>query len=602
MPSLASSPSSTPLRLLYAFAALFILALLATSATVVLQLRRSGLLDEERHLKNLSLVLAEQADRLFQSADLVISSVAEGIAQAGVTDAASFEQKLSNEAVYRALREKITGIPLLDAVVLVNREGKVINFSRAWPVPEINNADRDYFRALKEDPNLKSYISQPVPNRGSGTWSIFLARRVSGTNGEFLGLILGTIELRYFQDFYRAISLGEDSSIVIQRLDGVMLARFPPTDAIGKAFSSSRRLLNNGRSGMVREPSPIDGKMRIKTAQLLANYPVLVLVTDTEEAALASWKRMAWLMSLGAFGCALAIAVAASALGRQWKQHAALAQAQAELRRQEDRAEAFEAMKTAKEAAERADRVKSEFLATMSHELRTPLNAVIGFSEMMLHEVFGSLGSDHYREYVRDIHSSGSHLLSIISDVLDLSKAAAGKLTIDEHWVDAREVVNAACRLIYPRIEEARLTLAVNIPPGDLIIYADERVLKQVLLNLLSNACKFTPADGRVECSVSVDGSGMTFAVTDTGIGIPPEHLARVLQPFVQVDSSLSRRHEGTGLGLALVDVMAKWHGGCLSLKSQVGSGTTAAVILPLRRIHAVEDATSSSNVERLIA
>jgi signal transduction histidine kinase len=604
----ASSPHPAPLRLLYAGAVLLILVLLATSATVVVRLRESALLDEEGDQKNLSLIMAEQADRLFQSVDLVISSVAQKIARDGVTDAASFERKLSGRDVYLTLRERITGIQQLDAVVVINRDGKVINFSRSWPAPSIDNADRDYFIALKADPSLKSYISRPVRNHGSGTWSIFLARRISGENGEFLGIVLGTIELRYFEDFYAAISLSEGSSIVLQRLDGVMLARVPPTDAIGKVFADSQYLLRGGSSRILHEPSPIDGKMRIKAVHLLANYPVVALATKTEEATLASWRSIVWLISLGALGCASAIAVAAFALGRQWRQHAILAHAQAELRRQEDRAEAFEAMKAAKEAAETADRGKSEFLATMSHELRTPLNAVLGFSEMMLREVYGPLGSDHYRDYARDIHSSGSHLLGIISDVLDLSKAAAGKFTLDQRWVDAREVVSTVCRLVQPRLSEASLSLAVNLPPGDLIIYADERVLKQMVLNLLSNACKFTPPDGRVECSVSVDAAEMTFAVTDTGIGIPAEHLARVLRPFVQVDSSLSRRHEGTGLGLALVKVMAELHGGCLRLDSKIGSGTTAAVILPIGRAKSgctdisPETAVSASTAERLIA
>jgi signal transduction histidine kinase len=571
--------------LVYAGTALLILVLIATNAAVILHLRTSEMLDEERQLKNLSLILAEQADRSFQSVDLVISSIADEVAKTGASDAASFDRIMSGRAVNLLLREKLSGLQQLDALVLINRDGKVINFSRSWPVPEIDNSDRDYFRAMTEDPNLKSYISEPEKNHGSGTWSIFLVRRLNGAHGEFIGLILATIRLRYFEDFYRAISPGAGSSIALQRLDGVMLARFPSNDAIGRAFSNSRHLLPDGVSGLVLEPSPIDEKMRIKAAHRLTGYPVLALATKTEDAALASWRGTAWLMTLGAAGCAISIVIAAFAFGRQWKQHAVLAVARAELHRQEDLTAAFEAMRAAKEEAETADRTKSEFLANMSHELRTPLNAVLGFSEVMLSEHFGPLGSDRYRGYARDIHDSGSHLLHIINDVLDLSKAASGKLELVEDWFDVREMIDAVCRLIHPSVEEGKLSLAVHMAPGDLSIYADERMLKQMLLNLLSNACKFTPAAGRIECSVSVDAAGMRFTVADTGIGIPAEDLERVLQPFIQVDSSSTRRHQGTGLGLALVKIMAELHGGTLGLHAAPDRGTIAAVMLPLNRV-----------------
>ncbi len=584
MPSPASNPRHAPLRLVYACMALLILLLFGTNAAVILHLRENELLDEENQLRNLSLTLAEQADRSFQSVDLVISSVADEIAAEGITDSASFMAKMGGAEIHRLLREKIGGIQQLSAVTVISREGKLINFSRSWPAPEVDVSDRDYFRALKDNPSLKSYISAPVQNRVTGAWTIFLVHRVVGAGGEFLGLILGAIEMRYFEDFYRTISLDEGSSISVQRLDGVMLVRFPRTDAIGKTFSGSDHLLHGGVSGSLRELSPIDGTMRIKAAHLFTNYPVLVLATKTEEAALAYWRDIARLMSLGAFGCAISIAVAGFAVARQLKQQAILAHAQAMLRHQEDRTAAFEAMRSAKEAAEMADRAKSEFLATMSHELRTPLNAILGFSEMMVNEAFGPLGNARYRGYAQDIHSSGSHLLSIINDVLDLSKTAAGKLELVKNTIPASDVVASVCRLIQPRAVAAGLSLTNKAPPGDLMIDADERLLKQMLLNLLSNACKFTPSGGRIECSVSVGHEGMRFAVRDTGIGIPAEHLERVLQPFVQVENSLNRRHEGTGLGLSLVKAMAELHGGSFHLESEVGVGTTASVILPLHR------------------
>jgi signal transduction histidine kinase len=598
MTSLASDLGPSSVRLLYICTALLILVLLATNATVILHLRKNELLDQERQMKNLSLTLAEQADRSFQSVDLVISRVGEQIAAAGVTDSGSLLQKMAGRDVHEFLLEKISGIPQLDAVTLINREGKLINFSRAWPIPEVNVSDRDYFQALKDDPKLNSYISAPVRNRGTGTWTIYLARRLNGPNGEFIGLILGAIEMRYFEDFYRAIALDEGSTIAVLRLDGVMLARFPHADVIGQAYSDSRRLLHDSVSGTLRERSPIDGRMRIKAAHLVTNYPVLVLATKTEEAALANWWGIARLMSLGALGCSISIAIAGFAFGRQWKQQAMLAHTRAELRRQADRTVAFEALETAKEAAEAADRTKSEFLATMSHELRTPLNAVLGFSELMVREIFGPLGDHRYRDYAQDIHSSGSHLLSIVNEVLDLSKLAAGKLELVEGWINVREIVHSACRLIRPRIDRAELSLTVKMPPDDLLAYADKRLLKQMLLNLLSNACKFTPPGGGIECVVSTDDAGMTFAVVDTGVGIAAEHLDRVVRPFVQVDSSISRRHEGTGLGLALVAAMAELHGGRLRLDSKVGTGTTAVVVLPPSRIH--PEKSNTNTVEKL--
>jgi signal transduction histidine kinase len=597
MPSPEPNTHPAALRLLFACTVLVILVVLATNAAVILRLRESELVGEEKQLQNLSLNLAEEASRSFRPVDLVVSSLVKEIEAEGVTDPASFEQEMAGHDLHLRLVEEIGGVPQLNAITVIGSDGMVIDSSRQWPIPNISVADRDYFRALKDDPHRESYISRPAQNRATGAWTIFLAHRVSGPDGQFLGIILGAIETRYFEDFYRAISIGEGTSIVMQRSDGVMLARFPQTDAIGKAFSNSEHLLQGGVAGVVHELSPIDGQMRLKAAHLVAGYPVIALATKTEEAALSNWRGIARLMSLGAGCCALSIALAGFAIGRQWKQQAMLAHAQAELRRQEDHTAAFEALAAAKEAAEMANRAKSEFLATISHELRTPLNAVLGFSEVMLSEVYGPLGNERYRAYAKDIHASGSHLLSIVNDLLDLSKASAGKLELDENWTDARELVSAICRLIGPRIDEARLSLTVSLPAGELLIYADERLLKQMLLNLLSNACKFTPPGGNITCSLAIDDAQVVFSVADTGVGIPAEHLERILQPFVQLDSALTRRHDGTGLGLALVKAMAELHGGSLRLDSRVGSGTTASVVLPRRRLRSASPAVPETSV-----
>lgn len=243
--------------------------------------------------------------------------------------------------------------------------------------------------------------------------------------------------------------------------------------------------------------------------------------------------------------------------------------------------EALEAKRIAKERAEEAANAKSEFLANMSHELRAPLNAIIGFSEVMKSERFGPLGSQRYREYASDINDSGNLLLRIINDILDLSKAASSKLKLTPTWFDSGEVALAASRIVEILANQAGLSLRLNLPPGDLIIHADERVVKQMLLNLLSNACKFTPRGGSIEYAVVADDEAMTLSVSDTGIDIAPEFVDEVVKPFVQVESAFSRQHQGTGLGLSLVKMMAEQHGGTFSLTSELGHGTTVTITLP---------------------
>ena len=250
-----------------------------------------------------------------------------------------------------------------------------------------------------------------------------------------------------------------------------------------------------------------------------------------------------------------------------------------------DREAAYEALRLAKEEAEAANQAKSGFLATMSHELRTPLNAIIGFSEMMLREVLGTLGNEQYRAYVGDIHASGTHLLQIINDILDLSKAEAGKIDLSEDAFDLRDIMRAVSQLTANRIHAAELTetvdLADDLPP----IRGDERKTKQVLLNLITNAVKFTPPGGRLTITARFDlEDGLSITVADTGIGIPPGDLERVLKPFEQVDSSLSRQHQGTGLGLPLVKAIMEMHGGRLRLRSEFGAGTSVTVVFPPER------------------
>jgi two-component system cell cycle sensor histidine kinase PleC len=234
--------------------------------------------------------------------------------------------------------------------------------------------------------------------------------------------------------------------------------------------------------------------------------------------------------------------------------------------------------------AEAANQAKSEFLANMSHELRTPLNAINGFSEIMAGEMFGPLGDPRYKGYAADILKSGQHLLSLINDILDMAKIEAGKLTLHYETVSVKEVVDDAARLMRGRIQEAGLNLlvdAADLPDID----ADYRGLKQVVLNLISNAVKFTPEGGDIIVALSrEDDDRVRVAVTDTGIGIAAEDLARLARPFEQVEGQHSKTTQGTGLGLALTKSLIELHGGTLTIDSVPGRGTTVGFDLPIRK------------------
>jgi signal transduction histidine kinase len=241
-------------------------------------------------------------------------------------------------------------------------------------------------------------------------------------------------------------------------------------------------------------------------------------------------------------------------------------------------------LEAARGRAEQANHAKSQFLATMSHELRTPLNAIIGFSDVQRHELFGQLGHPRYREYADNIHASGRHLLELITTILDISKAEAGKLTVEPVELDPRPIVEAVVPLVQGAAEAKRIRLSVELPAAPDACLADPSALKQILVNLLSNAVKFTPEGGTVTVRLRRLSDGTEFIVRDTGIGIPPADLPRLMKPFEQISSSYARQNGGTGLGLPLVDALVRLHGGRFHIESAVGRGTAVIVRLPFRK------------------
>lgn len=243
-------------------------------------------------------------------------------------------------------------------------------------------------------------------------------------------------------------------------------------------------------------------------------------------------------------------------------------------------------LRAAKESAERAYAAKSQFLANMSHELRTPLNAIIGFSEMIEKQLLGPIGTEKYLDYIKGIRESGAHLLDLISDILDMSRIEAGKYDLAPEPVHPGKLVHLAAHMMEGRAQEARIALSASVRDEALTLNADRRAVMQILLNLLSNACKFTPPGGSVLIECEGRHDIVLFRVIDTGCGIPANRIGQITRPFEQAgntDGGYTRGHAGSGLGLAITRELVELHGGSIHIDSTVGAGTTVTVRLPAR-------------------
>jgi PAS domain S-box-containing protein len=671
---------------------------LVAAGLAIWNLREDRIADEMRDAQNLSVVLAEQTARTIQAVDLVIQQTQAMVQAKGVRTPDQFREQLATEEVHVYLVSRLKNLPQANALALIDGVGSSTNSSNGWPGQLVDVSDREYFRYLRDHNSVEAFVGPPIHSKVNGEWTITIARRVNGPQGEFLGIVAGYARARYFQDFYQAISNRDGQSISLFRRDGVLISRHPNIDGmIGEKLSSASPWYENlaRGGGTYRTPGYVGGVPQIHSVQPVHGYPLAMTVGVAEDVALAPWRHQSMIIAIGALGAVIGFALVFRALaiqfgwlaqsedrfrafartssdwfwetderhrftfmseglqtqgfatepdrvightrqeldaddetnGVKWKQHYAQLDRHEPFRdlvytwRNPDRqgtasisgdplfdaagrfvgyrgtgrditeqVQAETVLRETKEAAEAANLAKSQFLANMSHELRTPLNAIIGFSESLELGVRGPMQPEQ-AEYVGIIRQSGEHLHDVINDILDLAKVDAGKFELrEEEGIDPRSIVEGTVTLMRSHATAAGITISTDIEKQLPLLACDSTRLKQILLNLISNAIKFTQPGGAVVVAVHRRlGGTLVFEVRDTGLGMTDDEIEIALQPFGQIDASNTRRYEGTGLGLPLAKRLAELHGGSLQVNSKKGYGTTVTVIIPAARVALID-------------
>jgi signal transduction histidine kinase len=495
------------------------------------------------------------------------------------------------QALHERISQQIKDLPQIAAAWALDASGRELVSAKVYPVNrDLTYSDREDFTALQ---NLGARVFVWALRARSFEHNDLLpyftvAHRREDSSGKFQGITIVSISGSYLASFFNSLlDDHHDYSANILRDNGVNLARYPGSDAEPAALQQSdplvRAIASGSAEGMIAPTSLFDRDSQITAYQRVGSYPIYISLTRNGAAVLREW----WLATSGYFaigGAAVLglVILCLIALRQARGEQTALAQARSLLH---DREIAYQAAYAAKEEAESANQAKSYFLATMSHELRTPLHAIIGFSEVIMREDLAPIGHQKYLEYINDIHSSGEHLLRMINDILDLSKASVGKLELDESVFDLHEVVRSVKRMTAGLADMAGLSLRVCIAENLPLVRGDEGKMGQVLVNLVNNSIKFTDKGGEIAISGRFDPlHGIALIVSDTGVGIAPEDLERVMKPFEQVVSSLSRQHKGAGLGLPLVKEIIEQHDGRVELRSELGVGTTVTITLPSER------------------
>lgn len=543
--------------------------------------------------------LAEHTARTFGAGQLILRQFVRHIE--------SQQQTIAGPALdIRAMLDSASSdLPHISSMLFLDASGSSIGAALPPGETPADLARRPFFQVHRASDTGGLFVGAPVADAAGG-WTIALSLPITAPSGEFGGVVAALIDPLYFRAFYNDIGQPDGLGSALLSTTGQIMSSSGGYAGIdGEVMGMAVADDNMATSSAV--PMAFVGRLlpggteQLAASARVAGWPLLVVANvDRSEVAARSHG-----VSLGLLGAAILVVVAAIAIytvlrrtiDRQRRAMELVEDSRSELSNhvldlQQSRAQLesqgaqlagmAEQLAEAKLTADHANRAKTDFLAHMSHELRTPLNAILGFSEVVRDEMFGPIGNATYADYAGSIHTSGRHLLEIINDILDLSKIEAGKFELEDEDVRVADVVSDVIRLVRDRARTSELTLAVEVSDEHLL-HADKRAMKQMLINLVANAIKFTPAGGTITVRGVAGESGYALSVADSGIGIKSEDIAQVLAPFGQVTEA-TRTKGGTGLGVPIVRSLIELHGGSLAVESEPGSGSTFTLRFPAAR------------------
>ena len=585
--------SSRPLRLLLVGGVLALAAIAGSTVLIITELRDRKIQDAEQELATLNFLLAETTARAIQSVDLVLSSTVEQLAGEAIATSADFERLKAGHDTYEDLRARTVGIPQLDAITMIAADGRLINFSRYFPIPPVNVSDRDYFAALKDTPTDRPFLSEPVQNRGNGNWTIYLARRVNGPSGTFVGLVLAAINLDYFQSLYQSLHIGEGAAISLWRRDGILLARWPVLDRVGERIpiKSFTEILTRADAGVYEIKDSIDGAARIVSTRLVRDYPVVVNVTRTMGQALYDWRRQAWITGVTGLVCAAALVCLIWALARQFSTYEAITQALSE------RQQAVEARRDAEARLSQMQKMETlgQLTGGIAHDFNNLLQA-IGSGLYMIEQQAGKMGAPNgLVAPVRLAQQAVERGSTLTQHLLAFSR----RQHLEPRPVDVNGLVEGMGGLL-ERTLGGTIYVRTVLQDGLWPAMVDPTQLEMALLNLAINARDAMPDGGTVTISTATvarnraargvgdtgvppppadlpPGDYVGVSVRDTGTGMPEEVAARAFEPFFTTKAV----GHGTGLGLSMVHGLAAQSGGGIRLDSRPGRGTAVTLYLP---------------------